>query len=267
MSFIIRDAQSSDAEFIARTVLSGVGYSAFDEDAQNQEIDLSVATVPMSAAVEAFAAICRREDTLYSYTRTRIACVDGRSAGALISYPGEDNAALRTFTWNLLNGASHRSAPLPGDVSPRPPRSLRSLDAPGEQTAVAELVEVPGSAVVEPVETPAEPSPKVISTSSMTANTFSKVEPECEAGEYYLDSLAVHPDFRGHLFDYEGVQEKLGHILLLDGIRLGQALGYTRTSLIVDVDRPRLKHYYSQLGFRPVRDILFFGHHYTRMVR
>ena len=256
MSFIIRDAQSSDAEFIARTVLSGVGYAAFDEDAQYQPIELSDGVIPMSAAVEAFTAICAREDTLYSYRRTRIACVDGRSAGALISYPGGDNAALRTFTWNLLNGASHRSAPLPGDVSPRPPRSLRSLDAPGEQTAV-----------VEPVETPAEPSPKVISTSSMTANTFSKVEPECEAGEYYLDSLAVHPDFRGRLFDYEGVREKLGHILLLDGIHRGQALGYTRTSLIVDVDRPRLQHYYSQLGFRPVRDILFFGHHYTRMVR
>ena len=242
MSFIIRDAQSSDAEFISRTVLSGVGYAAFDENAQNQPIELSDGVIPMSAAVEAFTAICAREDTLYSYRRTRIACVDGRSAGALISYPGEDNAALRDFTWNLLNGASHRSAPLPGDVSPRPPRSLRSLDAPGEQTAVVELVEVP-------------------------AGKFADAEPECEAGEYYLDSLAVHPDFRGRLFDYEGVREKLGHILLLDGIHRGQALGYTRTSLIVDVDRPRLHHYYSQLGFRPVRDILFFGHHYTRMVR
>ena len=235
MYFVLRDAQSSDAEFIARTVLSGVGYAAFDEDAQNQEIDISVATVPMCAAVEAFAAICRREDTLYSYTRTRIACVDGRSAGALISYPGEENAALRTFTWNLLN----------------PP---------------AASCEASNPAVVEPVETPAEPSPKVISTNSMATNTFSDVEPECESGEYYLDSLAVHPDFRSRLFDYEGVQEKLGHILLLDGIHRGQALGYTRTSLIVDVDRPRLKHYYSQLGFRPVRELLFFGHHYTRMV-
>jgi ribosomal protein S18 acetylase RimI-like enzyme len=222
MNFIIRDAQLSDAEFIARTVLSGVGYAAFDEDAQAQEIDISVATVPMSAAVEAFKAICAREDTMYSYARTRIAIVDGVQAGALISYPGEDNAALRDFTWSLLDPeAASREAANP--------------------------------TVVEPVET--------------SAGTFSDVEPECEAGEYYLDSLAVHPDFRGRLFEYEGTQEKLGHILLLDGIRRGQALGYTRTSLIVDVDRPRLKHYYSQLGFRPVRDILFFGHHYTRMVR
>jgi ribosomal protein S18 acetylase RimI-like enzyme len=242
MSFIIRDAQFSDVEFIARTVLSGVGYAAFDENAQNQPIELSGGAIPMSAAVEAFTAICAREDTLYSFARTRIACVDGRLAGALISYPGGENAELRDYTWSLLDGASHRSAPLLGDVSPRPPRSLRYLDDPGEQAAVAEPVEAP-------------------------AGKFADAEPECEAGEYYLDSLAVHPDFRGMPFDYEGSTEKLGHILLLDGIRRGQALGYTRTSLIVDVDRPRLHHYYSHLGFRPDRDILFFGHHYTRMVR
>ena len=236
MSFIIRNAQPSDADFIARTVLSGVGYAAFDEEALREPIELTDSFMPLSSAVDVFRDICAREDTLYSYARTRIACVDGRSAGALISYPGEENAALRTFTWNLLN----------------PP---------------AASCEASNPAVVEPVETPAEPSPKVISTNSMATNTFSDVEPECEAGEYYLDSLAVHPDFRGRLFEYEGTQEKLGHILLLDGIRRGEALGYTRTSLIVDVDRPRLKHYYSQLGFRPVRDILFFGHHYTRMVR
>ena len=218
MSFIIRDAQSSDAEFIARTVLSGVGYAAFDEDAQAQEIDISVATVPMSAAVEAFAAICAREDTMYSYARTRIAIVDGVQAGALISYPGEENLSLRSYTWGMLIGNNTQAA---------------SCEA----------------------SNPAASDP------------FLDVEPECEAGEYYLDSLAVHPDFRGMLFDYEGSTEKLGHILLLDGIRRGQALGYTRASLIVDVDRPRLQHYYSQLGFRPARDILFFGHHYTRMVR
>ena len=242
MDFIIRNAQPSDAGFLARTVMSGVGYAAFDENAQNQPIEFNGRTIPMSSAVEAFKAICAREDTMYSFARTRIACVDGVRAGALISYPGEENAELRDFTWSLLDGASHRSAPLPGDVSPKPNSSLRSLDAPGEQTAVAELVEAP-------------------------AGKFADAEPECEAGEYYLDSLAVHPSFRGRTFEYEGTQEKLGHILLLDGISRGKSLGYARTSLIVDVDRPRLQYYYSQLGFRPVRDILFFGHYYTRMVR
>ena len=227
MSFIIRNAQPSDADFIARTVLSGVGYAAFDEEALREPIELTDSFMPLSSAVDVFRDICAREDTLYSYARTRIACVDGRSAGALISYPGEDNAALRTFTWSLLDGDSSSAAA-----------------ASNPETSSQESGDCDSS-----------------------ADLFADVDEECEAGEYYLDSLAVHPDFRGRLFEYEGVQEKLGHILLLDGIRCGQALGYTRTSLIVDVDRPRLHHYYSQLGFRPVRDILFFGHTYTRMVR
>ena len=227
MSFIIRNAQPSDADFVARTVLSGVGYAAFDEEALREPIELTDSFMPLSSAVDVFRDICAREDTLYSYTRTRIACVDGRSAGALISYPGEDNVALRTFTWSLLDGDSSSAAA-----------------ASNPETSSQESGDCDSS-----------------------ADLFADVDEECEAGEYYLDSLAVHPDFRGRLFEYDGVQEKLGHILLLDGIHRGQALGYTRTSLIVDVDRPRLQHYYSQLGFRPVRDILFFGHHYTRMVR
>ena len=229
MSFIIRNAQPSDADFIARTVLSGVGYAAFDAQALREPIELTDSFMPLSSAVEVFKGICAREDTLYSYARTRIACVDGRSAGALISYPGEDNASLRAFTWSLLDDESSPAA---------------SSEAPNPET-----------------------SPQESGDCGPAADLFADVDEECEAGEYYLDSLAVHPDFRGRLFEYEGAQEKLGHILLLDGIRCGQTLGYTRTSLIVDVDRPRLHHYYSQLGFRPVRDILFFGHTYTRMVR
>lgn len=226
MDFIIRNAQPSDADFIARTVMSGVGYAAFDENAQNQPIEFNGGAIPMSSAVEAFKAICAREDTMYSFARTRIACVDGRLAGALISYPGGENAELRDFTWGLLNDESSPAA-----------------DASNPET-----------------------SSPVSCECDSAADPFADAEPECEAGEYYLDSLAVHPSFRGRTFEYEGTQEKLGHILLLDGISRGKSLGYARTSLIVDVDRPRLQHYYSQLGFRPVRELLFFGHHYTRMV-
>ncbi len=229
MSFIIRNAQPSDADFIARTVLSGVGYAAFDAQALREPVQLTDSFMPLSSAVDVFKEICAREDTLYSYARTRIACVDGRSAGALISYPGEDNAALRTFTWSLLEDDSSPAASSEASNPVPPSQESRESDT--------------------------------------SDDMFADVDAECEAGEYYLDSLAVHPDFRGSLFDYEDTRDKLGHILLLDGIRRGQALGYTRISLIVDVDRPRLHHYYSQLGFRPVRDILFFGHHYTRMVR
>ena len=218
MSLTIRNAQPADADFIARTVLSGVGYAAFDAQALRQPIEVGDSTMQMSSAVDVFRDICAREDTLYSYARTRIAIVDGEQAGALISYPGADNLQLRSYTWGLLIGNNTPAASCEA-----------SNPAPGDP--------------------------------------FLDADAECEAGEYYLDSLAVHPSFRGRFFDYEGSRDKLGHILLLDGIRRGQALGLSRTSLIVDVDRPHLQHYYSQLGFRAVRNILFFGHPYTRMVK
>ncbi len=203
MELLIRNARPEDAGFIARTVLEGIGYAAFDPSAAGLPVELSSGTIPLSSAVDVFTGICGREDTLYSYRRTRIACVDGVLAGALISYPGEENAALRTFTWRLLNDGYSE-----GDT-----------------------------------------------------------EAECEAGEYYLDSLAVHPDFRGRVFDCGGSRGKAGHLLMMDGIRCGQALGFSLTSLIAAEDSPRLQHYYEQLGFRPVRGILFFGHPYVRMVR
>lgn len=203
MELVIRDARPEDAGFIARTVLEGVGYPAFDPSASGLPVELSAGTIPLSSAVDVFTGICGREDTLYSYRRTRVACVGDVPAGALVSYPGEENAALRTFTWRLLNDGYSE-----GDT-----------------------------------------------------------EAECEAGEYYLDSLAVHPDFRGQVFDCKGSRGKAGHLLMMDGIRCGQARGFSLTSLIAAADSPRLQHYYTQLGFRPVREILFFGHPYVRMVR
>lgn len=203
MELLIRNARPEDAGFIARTVLEGVGYAAFDPSAAGLPVELSAGTIPLSSAVDVFTGICGREDTLYSYRRTRVACVGDVPVGALVSYPGEENAALRIFTWRLLNDGYSE-----GDT-----------------------------------------------------------EAECEPGEYYLDSLAVHPDFRGQVFDCQGSRGKAGHLLMTDGIRCGQARGFSLTSLIAAEDSPRLQHYYEQLGFRPVRRILFFGHPYVRMVR
>ncbi len=203
MELSIRNARSEDAGFIARTVLEAVGYAAFAPREGNSPVDLGSGIISLSSAVDVFTGICGREDTLYSYRRTRIACVGDVVVGALVSYPGEENAALRTFTWRMLNDGYSE-----GDT-----------------------------------------------------------ESECEAGEYYLDSMAVRPDFRGQVFDCGASRGKAGHLLMTDGIRCAQARGFTLTSLIADAESPRLQHYYSQLGFRPVREILFFGHPYVRMVR
>lgn len=91
--------------------------------------------------------------------------------------------------------------------------------------------------------------------------------PECLPGEFYLDSLAVLPEFRRMTFEYAGSTDRIGHLLMLDGIEEGRRKGLHRISLIVDKAKPRLNSYYSALGFRPDGEVLFFGHLYNRMVK
>ena len=43
-----------------------------------------------------------REDTLYSWKNARIAVCDGRKAGCLIAYSGNDYVAMRDRTWSCL---------------------------------------------------------------------------------------------------------------------------------------------------------------------
>ena len=93
------------------------------------------------------------------------------------------------------------------------------------------------------------------------------MEPECLPGEFYLDSMAVLPEFRRMTFEYAGSTDRIGHLLMLDGIEEGRRKGFPRISLIVDKAKPRLFAYYSALGFRPDGEILFFGHLYDRMIK
>ncbi len=83
-------------------------------------------------------------------------------------------------------------------------------------------------------------------------------DPEAETapGEYYLDSLAVVPEYRGR---------EIGKMLLLDGIGRGRRKGYGVISLIVDSGHPRVRAYYATLGFVPAGEMMFFGEPYTRM--
>ena len=93
---------------------------------------------------------------------------------------------------------------------------------------------------------------------------------ECEPGEWYLDAMAVVPEWRRHRFSGaigdETVTDKIGHLLMQDGIALARSRGYERVSLIVERSKPRLAAYYADLGFRPARDLTFFGEPYTRML-
>ena len=78
-----------------------------------------------------------------------------------------------------------------------------------------------------------------------------EIEDETTAGEFYLDSLAVLPRFRGC-----GV----GRALLSAAAERAFAAGHERVGLIVDFDNPRAEKLYSSLGFVRVNPTTFLGH-------
>lgn len=84
----------------------------------------------------------------------------------------------------------------------------------------------------------------------------SDTEIETEPGEYYLDSMAILPSFRGN---------SIGKVLLTDGIDRGLAQGYKKVTLIVSKDKPRLHDYYLSIGFKDVKELKAFGEDYIKM--
>ena len=87
---------------------------------------------------------------------------------------------------------------------------------------------------------------------------FGTTDIETRPGEYYLDSMAILPEFRG---------EKLGQRLMNAAMEVAARQGHKKVTLIADKHAPRLRAYYSQLGFIEAEEIIFFDHPYIRMVK
>ncbi len=83
------------------------------------------------------------------------------------------------------------------------------------------------------------------------------MDDETQAGEWYMDSLAVHPLFRG---------KGLAQLLFSQAFEVAEALGFTRASLIALASADRLVAFYESLGFRPDGHLNCFGHDYLRMI-
>ena len=79
---------------------------------------------------------------------------------------------------------------------------------------------------------------------------------ETEAGEFYLDSVGVLEQFRGH-----GV----GSALLKAMTAKAHAEGHTDVALIVDQDNPEAERLYARLGFERAGMRMFFGHRMWHM--
>ncbi len=88
-------------------------------------------------------------------------------------------------------------------------------------------------------------------------NKINITEDETEAGEYYLDSVGVLPEFRKM-----GIATKLIKAMR-DKIR---AEGHTKFGLIVDFDNPTAERLYTQIGFHRVGQRTFLGHKMWHLV-
>lgn len=89
---IIRKANIEDAPLIARCVLDAVGVRDFNSDYDK-------------ALLEAIKAECMRTDSLYSFTHSNIAELDGEAVGCVVAYPGEIYPEARKGTWKRINAA------------------------------------------------------------------------------------------------------------------------------------------------------------------
>ena len=86
---------------------------------------------------------------------------------------------------------------------------------------------------------------------------FAKLK-ETEAGEFYLDSVGVLPEFRGR-----GIASRLFEAQC----ERAASLGHEVAGLIVDVDKPQAEALYARLGFVYLADKDFFGHTMKHMVK
>lgn len=82
------------------------------------------------------------------------------------------------------------------------------------------------------------------------------MDPETGEGEYYLDSVAILPCFRG-----KGAGKKLLHACI------DEARALSRPAVLAcDPENLDAKALYESVGFRPQGDMFIFGHPYLRMV-
>lgn len=80
---------------------------------------------------------------------------------------------------------------------------------------------------------------------------------ETVPGEFYLDSLAVKPEFRGPM--------RIGARLIDYDIARARAEGYQSVTILVSEHKPRLQAYYEALGFTPYTTMDFLGHRYHKL--
>ena len=86
---------------------------------------------------------------------------------------------------------------------------------------------------------------------------YHKMDDEAAPGEYYLDSLAVLPEFR---------RKGIASALIREMFRLRDQAGIPLATIAVDPDNPTAYNLYTSMGFRHQGQITVFGTTYHRLV-
>lgn len=184
-----RMATPADAGFVAEVVAEALGNPIMERIIDGQE------TAGDRQLLEQLTAVCKREDTLYSWKNTRLAVTrDNHPVAALVAYPGEGYMNRRKRTFALLG-------------------SLITFDA-------------------------------------------EKMEPETRDGEYYLDSISVHPHWRG---------KGIARVMMAEAAREAARMG--RPAILACApDNTGAKKLYESIGFHEKGHMFIFGEDYLRMV-
>ena len=85
----------------------------------------------------------------------------------------------------------------------------------------------------------------------------SSIPDETQAGELYIDSLAVDPEYRGR---------GIAKLLLRATIDKSRALGLPSTGLLVDVGNPKAEALYNKVGFQYAGTNSWGGHGMKHLV-
>ena len=85
-----------------------------------------------------------------------------------------------------------------------------------------------------------------------------QIEKECFDDEFYIDSIAVDEKFRG-----QGLVKEL----ILHSFIKAKELGHKKVSLIVDVNKPKVRKFYESLGFKFNTKKIINLHEYDHMIK
>lgn len=84
------------------------------------------------------------------------------------------------------------------------------------------------------------------------------IEVEARPDEYYIDTICVHPNFRG---------QGIGTILLNHAELLCKEAGYSKLSLSVELEKKRARHLYEKIGFVFSEPWMIIGEEFDHMVK